>query len=210
MLSDLKYRLLQRLPWSPVIVNASRKIPTLYLTFDDGPFSEHTENLLSLLQQHDINASFFCIGRNIKQNPLIVQRIADEGHLIGNHSFNHSQFSALSLKKQFIEVEMTNAALSDITGEECSFFRFPKGRLSVGLLLKLWQRSTRIIHWSYDSHDYKSSSAEMIVERLTKKPVKNGDILLFHDDNSMSVAALDQLIPIWKSSGFNFSRVSDI
>ena len=105
---------------------------------------------------------------------------------------------------------MTNVALRDITGEVCSFFRFPSGRLSVGLLIKLWQRSTKIIHWSYDSFDYKFSSTDMIVKRLTNKPVKNGDILLFHDDNPKNLAALDQLIPVWKSSGFNFARVSDI
>src|SRR5580765_718578 len=96
-----------------------------YLTFDDGPNSNYTPKILDILKENNIKATFFVCGKNVKKNPEILKRIADEGHLIGNHSYSHSLLKSIIFFSP--EVEKTNNMVKEIVGKTPKFYRAPYG-----------------------------------------------------------------------------------
>jgi peptidoglycan/xylan/chitin deacetylase (PgdA/CDA1 family) len=104
------------------------------LTFDDGPNGIATIRVLEILRQHQIQATFFLIGKNIERNPVIARRIADEGHFIGNHSYGHENLLAFQSTGQITEnLEKTNQLIIEITGHHPRYFRPPKGIMTTRL-----------------------------------------------------------------------------
>lgn len=210
MRATLKHYLFRVIPKSLVLFDAPTSKPVLYLTFDDGPHPKFTEMLLNLLALHNVKVTFFCIGNLLNNNHEIAKRITIEGHTLSNHSYKHSRFSSLSSSKQLEEIEKTDSLISKITGFKNVFFRAPQGKWSLRLIFELWRRSLVAVHWSYDSLDYQKGVPENIIDLFLKNPVKNGDIILFHDDNENCIKALSILLPKWKSEGFSFARINDI
>lgn len=210
MSSLLKRIVLHFLPQSRMLIKAPGTDPVLYLTFDDGPNTEFTESLLDLLAQHNVKASFFCIGKFIKVNPKIASRITRESHDLLNHSFCHWGFNKLSILNKMADIEETNSLIHENSGLQCKYFRVPRGQWSFSLLLKLWFKDIIPVHWSYDSNDFQEKDQQQLYNHFIKRPVTNGDIILFHDDNAVCIHALEELLPKWKSEGFKFSLISDI
>lgn len=206
-MSPLKNRALRLLPRYPLLSFAPAASPTLYLTFDDGPHVKVTETLLDLLGEYDVKASFFCIGKNLVEVPRISSRIVEEGHLLSNHSYLHQQFSSLPTSAQLAEVEKTDELIEQQTGQRNRYFRAPQGRWSASLVFRLRMRGITPVHWTYDSADYTHDPPEEIQKRFQTKPVRNGDVILFHDDNQLCVEVLQKLIPAWISEGFGFRRI---
>ena len=197
-----KLKLLRWLPNALVTTAGSRAQRGLYLSFDDGPHPEHTPRLLDLLAEHGAKATFFLIGNQIQANAALVGRIAAEGHTLGNHSMNHPQFEQLSLMEQLEEVEQTDRLLSSIDGRPRHSFRPPRGVLPLPMLARFFRQRHRIDYWSYDSLDYSRRPAAELVEVIRNHPVRPGDIILMHDDSSISLEMLHTLIPAWKAEGF--------
>jgi len=146
----------------------------LFLTFDDGPTPGVTDVVLDKLKAANVNATFFCLGKNIIEHPTLFQRILDEGHSVGNHTFHHKNgwksptFDFLNDVKLFNNVYQTN------------LFRPPYGRLK-GAQIKALNSQYKIIMWSILSMDYDSMiSKEKCLELATKK-WKKGSIIVFHD-----------------------------
>lgn len=175
---------------------------TLYLTFDDGPHPEFTPELLDLLAEHDAKASFFLIGREAEKHATLARRIAAEGHTLGNHSYSHPIFDALTLAQQVEEIERTERVLHGIDGRDRHAFRPPRGVLTLPMLARLVGRRHRIDYWSYDSMDYSRRPVPELLETIQRHPVRAGDIVLMHDDSAHSLALLRELIPAWKAQGF--------
>lgn len=197
-----KLRILHWLPSSLVTTTGSRARRSLYLTFDDGPHPTHTAPLLDLLASHEAKASFFLIGRQIEANTELARRIAGEGHTLGNHSFTHPHFDKLSLSAQLDEVTRTDALLSGIDGQPRHSFRPPRGVMPPRMLANFFRRRRRATYWSYDSLDYSRRPAAELIEIIRRHPVRPGDILLMHDDSTLSLEMLTLLIPEWKAQGF--------
>jgi len=197
-------QVLELLPNALVLTRGSPHDGTRYLSFDDGPHAEHTPRLLDLLAKHGVKASFFVIGDKAKQNPALVKRIVAEGHLLGNHSYNHHHFKLLPLKKMLSEIDQTDQLLSTFDHRPRHRMRPPQGTLPLLLLLHFVAHRRGFAFWSYDSLDYQNPSDETLVTRLRAHPPEPGDIILMHDDSSKSAAALDILLPEWLASGFRF------
>jgi len=183
---------------------------TLYLTFDDGPNEIYTPPLCKLLERHAARATFFCIGRNVQRHSHIVRHLSDAGHTLANHSQEHTAFRSLPLKRQLAEIADCQSALRAACGHDKKIFRAPQGQLGLPLLIALKTRGWDIVHWSYDSRDYRRQSLEEQLARFRARPVRGGDIVLFHDDNRLVLDILEQMLPRWSQQGFQFESVAEL
>ena len=138
----------------------------LYLTFDDGPDPEHTPRILDVLAKNNARASFFLLGEEVERFPAIVQRIVEEGHLLGNHSYNHPHFMRLKWADQLDQIERTDRLLKVFDGRETHRFRPPAGRFSLMTLVHFAARRRSIAFWSYDSLDYQRKSVDHMIDTL--------------------------------------------
>jgi peptidoglycan/xylan/chitin deacetylase (PgdA/CDA1 family) len=199
-----KMRLLRWLPEKVVVTHGPVVRKSIYLTFDDGPDPRHTPALLDLLLANDARASFFLIGREAERYPQLVERIVAEGHLLGNHSYNHPVFKGLSLAEQLTEIDRTDRILAAFDGIEHHGFRPPRGDFSLTLMLHFTRHRRRLIYWSYDSMDYQRGPPADLIKLLRTRPPHAGDVVLMHDDGDCSLLVLETLLPEWRAAGFDF------
>lgn len=206
----IKHAVLHALPRKAVVTRLSPRNRVLALTFDDGPHPVHTPQLLDLLRAQDARATFFLVGQTAEQHPQIVRRIVEEGHELGNHSFRHVKFAAMPAAQQWSEIMQTNQLLHRHDGRSVRWFRPPQGTLTPRMLLRLMLGKQPIAMWSYDSLDYQRRGVDAIVQRFQARPVNDGDVILLHDDDSETIAALGQLLALWRGHGYRFVTLSEI
>ncbi len=182
----------------------------LALTFDDGPHPEYTPAILDLLKLHGIQAAFFVIGRNAAQYPELIRRIDQENHVLGGHSFSHSNFFDLfPARKMQEELKQTTEAVEEVTGRRMRWFRPPYSVTNPTLARALRQTGYHSIGWSLKSRDTVVQEPEAVVNRILEK-VKPGDMILFHDNRKVTAAVLSLLIPALKDRGFNVARPDEL
>lgn len=180
------------------------------LTFDDGPHPTTTEQVLNILKQYDIKATFFWIGKNLKNYPKIAEKVVAEGHAIGNHTWSHP-YRAMSESAAAEEIEETAALIQQITGVKTYLFRPPGGMLENGFAAYARQQNYTVVLWSADAKDYRAST-EAIAENVLRQ-VKSGAIVLLHDgggDRGNTVEALPTIIEALKMRGYQFATVPDL
>jgi len=200
-------KLLALLPRSWVLTDAGRRSGTLYLTFDDGPHPTHTPPLLDLLAEYGARATFFVVGSRVEDYPVLARRIVDEGHLLGNHSYSHPQFARLSLSEQVAEARRTDEVLAAFDGRERHLFRPPRGHVSARMLWHFARNRIPLALWSYDSLDYARPGVDALVAMAQRHPARDGDLILMHDDDALSLAWLRAMLPVWKANGFSFDAL---
>lgn len=192
-----------------ILLRGKKQEKVLYLTFDDGPDEVYTKKIIKILKDNGAVATFFLIGDKIIKNIDLVASILENGGEIGNHSYKHNKFYSLPLAQQLLEVTQTDKILKKIDCERSYYFRAPQGRINPILLMLLLIKRIGYAYWSYDSMDYKYTDYKKVVEMFECKKVKDGDIILFHDDNICTVEAITELLPIWKSNGFKFRTLGN-
>lgn len=185
------------------------KLRCIALTFDDGP-GPHTKQLLDALAKTGSKATFFVLGPNVTSRPELIKRMANEGHQIGNHSWNHPQFSRLSSKKVLSEVERTSAEVKKITGHGTNGIRPPYGDLDKSVRKTLSSvPDGEIILWSVDTLDWKTRSTSKTIASV-KKEAKPGAIVLMHDIHKPTVAAVPAIVDYLRSKGYTLVTVDDL
>lgn len=189
-----------------VLTHMPRRGRNVYLSFDDGPHPEHTPQLLDLLREHHVKATFFLIGDQAARYPDLVQRIVNEGHAIGNHSMTHPRMPALPARAQIADIKAADRVLSRFNGRKRQIFRPPNGRATMATILDSLLHRRPLVLWTTDSKDYELD-AEQIVRRLQQELPRGGDILLFHDDGGAAFKALAKLLPVWLSAGLSFEAL---
>lgn len=173
--------------------NPSETEKNIALTFDDGP-NEMTALVLDVLRQYNAKATFFCIGKNIEAHPDILKRIIEEGHTVGNHSYNHSPFFDFYGKKQVIaEIEQTDALIESILGKKTRLFRPPYGVTNPSIRRALAVTKHKTIGWNIRSLDGGTKNEKFIFDRIIKR-IKPGGIVLLHDTSIQTVNVLEQLL----------------
>jgi peptidoglycan-N-acetylglucosamine deacetylase len=177
------------------------------LTFDDGPHPEHTAAMLRVLAEHDVKATFFVIGRNAAQSPDLIRRIAGEGHALGGHTFDHREIVSLDDGELRQELETCRAAIQDAAKVDTRLFRPPRGKMNLGSVRRVTSLGYAIVHWTRTYSDYQQDGVEALARRFQAQPARARDIVLLHDQNPHTVAALADAIPRWKSEGLGFSRL---
>jgi peptidoglycan/xylan/chitin deacetylase (PgdA/CDA1 family) len=187
--------------WMTIKGRASNSI---YLTFDDGPDPAVTPLLLDLLQKKNAKATFFLVGTNIEAYPELVSQIIANGHSVGNHSYDHNQFHKLEIQTQLDQIITTNQLIEKITGAKCKLFRAPGGHLSFALFLRLIKLGITSVHWSKDTMDWQQN-CEQAISLLVKKPIKNKDIVLLHDDHQKVLGITEYILD--KHTGYRFEKI---
>ncbi len=159
------------------ITHVSTQKPVVALTFDDGPHPEFTPRLLEILQKHQAHATFFMVGGAAQRHPDIVRRVAEAGHAIGNHSWDHSSLPLLTGKERRAQIRACEKALAPY-GQR--LLRPPYGHQSVASRLDALWLGYQVITWNVTASDWQDRSANWITDRLVNE-VRPGDIVLFHD-----------------------------
>jgi peptidoglycan/xylan/chitin deacetylase (PgdA/CDA1 family) len=196
---------------SGIFVKAFCKLPVkekvLALTFDDGPNPTITPQVLEILNRYNIQAIFFCIGKNIAGNETLVQQSIAEGHLIGNHTYSHSSFfPLLSVSKMKADIQKCEDLISGISHQkELSLFRPPFGVTNPNVRKAVIGTGYQIIGWNIRSLDTVKSSADQVIRRVTKK-IKPGSIILFHDSMVHCPEILEAVIKYALEKGYKFVR----
>lgn len=202
------------LPRSLCLLRGGKGSKKVALTFDDGPNPDYTPQVLDILKEHKIKATFFVIGNEAQRYPWIVERIIKEGHEIGNHSYSHRPFKSFNFKKINEEIKATQKIIKNITGKMPSLFRLPKGEWGFTSLLYVWicllAKKMTLVFWSLDLRDYSIFNQSEIIERILKHNSGAGDIFLLHDKNSYICSALPKIIGILKQSHLGFATVSEL
>ena len=180
------------------------------ITFDDGPHSKFTQDVLKLLKTHSAKATFFLIGKHIEENPNIVASILKEGHTIGNHTYSHSTaFGFYSKTRVRKELEKTNALLREQTGKNIQLFRPAFGVTNPNIAHAVKALNLTAIGWNQRSLDTTSLSEDAIFKRITKN-LKPGDVILLHDTSEKSVAVLERLLLFLKTKDLKSVTVSQL
>jgi polysaccharide deacetylase family sporulation protein PdaB len=201
-------------PRSEVVSKIETDEKAIALTFDDGPNSVYTPQILDLLGKYEAKATFFVLGSRVKKFPMIAIREVLEEHEIANHTFDHHYSKHITPGQLKQEIKQTQEAIFDVTEQIPHVFRPPGGIYNDVLLDLAQQDHLTVVMWSWyqDTKDWTKPGVNKIVNTVISN-VHNGDIVLFHDmegDCSQTVDALKQILPILKSQGFRFVTVSDL
>lgn len=183
------------------------------LTFDDGPWPNTTPQVLEILNENDIKATFFLIGKHLKNNPDIAREVVAEGHVIGNHTWSHKyhKFAPAAAAK---EIDDTEELIYQITGVKTPYFRPPGGMLKNGLATYAEQNKYAVMMWSVDSGDSRHDRvpAATLVKNVLES-ARPGGVVLMHDgggDRSTTVQALPQIIEGLRQQGYKFVTVPQL
>jgi peptidoglycan/xylan/chitin deacetylase (PgdA/CDA1 family) len=186
----------------------------LALTYDDGPNDPHTLRLLEVLAKHNVHATFFLIGRYVRQRPEIAREVVKAGHIIGNHTFTHPLLTLKSAAEVRQELTTCRVALQDAIGEPTSLFRPPFGGRRPAVLRIARELGLKTVMWNAMGYDWTATPSTVIEQKVTKQ-IRGGDVILLHDgghqqmgaDRSQTVLATDHLIAKYKSEGYDFVTI---
>jgi len=198
------------------------------LTFDDGPHLTNTPNVLDILARHHAKGTFFVLGKNVSSAgaKALLRRMQAEGHLVGNHSYDHANLATVSSGRLVDEIEDTRAALNSV-GIRPSFFRFPYGSATCSAVSTVRSYGYKVAGWHIDSADwcyaagqgYCSPSTFRYVDDALRHDIvgyvvkqakaRGGGVLLFHDVHSYTVSKLDEILTRLEQEGFSFVRLDD-
>ena len=190
-------------------VNADNKIA---LTFDDGPHPKYTMQILEVLDEYHIPATFFFVGENVSYYSDTAREVAKRGHEIGNHTYSHPCASKQSEKALREELAKCDEIIQSVTGVTPKLFRPPQGSWNQRVYDIARERNYSVILWDLDTLDWAKTPSDKIANYILEN-AKSGNIILMHDYHSggcTSIDALRMFIPNLIEQGYQFVTVSDL
>lgn len=185
--------------------------PKVAISFDAAWGNEDTAALLSILESHNVKATFFMTGGWVESYPDDVKAIAAAGHDLGNHSENHKQMSQLSMEECKQELQSVHDKVKELTGQDMILFRPPYGDYNDTLIDAANSLGYHVIQWDVDSLDWKDYGADAIVSKvLDHSHLGNGSIILMHNGAKYTKDALDQVITGLQDKGFELVPISQL
>ncbi|HVO61582.1 MAG TPA: polysaccharide deacetylase family protein [Terriglobales bacterium] len=192
----------------------SRKIA---LTFDDGPNDPYTPQLLEVIGKYNVKATFFMLGQHVQAHPHLARMVADAGHIIGNHTFNHPNLIFLAANRVRTEIEDCRRALSDAVGQHSGLFRPPFGGRRPASLRLARSLGLEPIMWNVSGWDWNAPSPEYIEKKIASR-MRGGSVILLHDgghermgvDRAKTVIATGRLIARCESEGYEFVTIPEM
>ncbi|HIU64623.1 MAG TPA: polysaccharide deacetylase family protein [Candidatus Avacidaminococcus intestinavium] len=209
------------LPWTqfygPVSINGVATTKKIALTFDDGPYEPYTKDLLAVLQQKNVRVTFFMVGENAVKNPQLVKAVAQGGHQIGIHAWQHRDFLRLSRAKMRMDLMQSCATIEALTGKRPVLFRPPHGFKDFAVLKEAATLGLTVVNWNVLPRDWTNPGIENLVNKIVKA-ARPGAIVLLHDGDSpynqssraQTVAATGKAIDILRGEGYEFVTVEEL
>jgi peptidoglycan/xylan/chitin deacetylase (PgdA/CDA1 family) len=187
------------------------------LTYDDGPNDPHTLKLLDVLAKHSVRATFFMIGRYVRQRPDIARAVAQAGHAIGNHTFTHPLLIFQSAAETRAQLSDCHQALGDAIGEHSKLFRPPFGGRRPATLRIVRSLGFETVMWNVTGYDWNAPPAAVIEQKVARQ-MRGGDVILLHDgghramgaDRAQTVIATGNLIRLYRDQGYEFVTVEEM
>jgi len=187
------------------------------LTFDDGPNEPYTSQVLKVLKDQDVKATFFLVGKNVEMFPEAARAIVAAGHAIGNHSYDHHNLVTKTNEQVRDEIEKTEEIIEKTTGEKTALFRPPYGEKDTLTVEQTHKLGYVMVEWSVSAEDWRKPGSDHIIDNVVKS-VRNGSIILMHDgdkwrhgsDRSQTVAALPMIISQLRQQGYEFVTVPEL
>lgn len=189
-----------------VAANSMIDSKKIALTFDDGPHPYYTEQLLDGLKERGVHATFFVMGKHVELYPEMIERMSEEGHLIGNHTYSHMQLNKGNGDEFKQELIKTNEMIENLTGQEVQYVRPPYGTWD-----KKFEKELNMfpVLWTIDPLDWCSDNVACIVRKVTDKAQENA-IILMHDEYKSTVTAALQIVDALQEQGYEFVTVDEI
>lgn len=192
--------------------DTSKKV--IYLTFDAGYENGYTAQILDALKKHNVKATFFLVGNYITGSPELVNRMVEEGHTVGNHTYSHPDMSAISSKDGFCkELQKLEAAFKDATGQEMTkYYRPPQGKFSKKNLQMAKEMGYKTFFWSLAYVDWfndKQPTKEEAFKKLLGR-IHPGAIVLLHSTSKTNAQILDELLSKWEEMGYSFGTLQEL
>ncbi|WP_460746658.1 polysaccharide deacetylase family protein [Nocardiopsis oceani] len=175
------------------------------LTFDDGP-GQYTDELLDMLDEHDAKATFYVLGSNVDSFTDEVERMAEDGHEVGNHTWDHADLTTISAEEIEEDLDRTDEAISEITGEDPGTMRPPYGALNDTARDAI---DHPVLLWDVDTLDWQSRDSDKILD-VTLDETTDGSVVLFHDIHETSVDAIPDVLEELEDEDYEFVTVSDL
>ncbi|MGN1168335.1 MAG: polysaccharide deacetylase family protein [Lachnospiraceae bacterium] len=179
--------------------------PMVALTFDDGP-GKRTGEILDVLEEYDAHATFFMLGQRISSYESVVKKMKEIGCELGNHSYDHTSLTKLSIEGIKDQINSTNKALKKAAGSEATVMRPPYGAVNDTVKSNV---GMPMIMWNIDTLDWKTRDANKTIDAVLND-VEDGDIVLMHDIHSETVDAVIELVPRLEEAGFQMVTVSEL
>lgn len=189
----------------------------LALTYDDGPNDPHTFRLLEVLAKHGVQATFFLIGRYVRQRPDIARELIHAGQVVGNHTFSHPLLIFKSSRQIETEQMECQRAISDAVGLEAKLFRPPFGGRRPAVLRLARKLGLQPVMWNITGYDWNAPPAEQLERRVSSR-IRGGDVILLHDgghrafgaDRAQTVIATNRLLSSQKPEGYEFVTIPEM
>lgn len=186
----------------------------IYLTFDAGFENGFTPSILDVLKNHEVKAAFFLVGHYLEEEPELVKRMIDEGHIVGNHTYNHPDMSKISDVESFKkELSSLEELYKQITGLDMpKYYRPPQGKFNEENLIMANNLGYKTIFWSLayvDWYNDKQPTKEQAFKKLIPR-THPGAVILLHSTSKTNSEILDELITKWKDEGYTFKTLDDL
>jgi peptidoglycan-N-acetylglucosamine deacetylase len=203
--------------FKPALARGPAVNRSVALTFDDGPAPPFTEKILDILREKKVKATFFVCGKNVGRYPETLQRIVQEGHQVGNHTYSHALLFMKSPSRIAEQIDRAQEAIENACGVRPSIFRPPYGCRTPGLMRVLSDRGLKLVMWSAMGYDWRLQKDGIV--RSVLRELKPGAIILLHDgrgidqpemlDRSNTQSALPEIIDSARQSGFSFVPLAE-
>ncbi len=200
----------------PVVLRRSSlpvRTRVVALTFDDGPWPGQTDEVLRILEDRGVTATFFMIGRQVRAHPEIVRRVARAGHAIENHSYSHADLTRRPAHIVRREIAATNRAVEGVCGRRPRYARPPMGRVNARIHDEVVRCGLRPVLWTVDPQDWRDDREARDIERMVLRAVRPGAVILLHDgggSNPAMVKALPRIIDGLRERGYEFVSLEEI
>lgn len=191
--------------------NTEEKV--IYLTFDAGFENGNTPAILDALKKHQVSATFFVVGNYLETSPELVQRMANEGHTVGNHSYHHPDMTKKTSEEFTEEIKLLEKKYQEITGKELTkFYRPPQGKYNAATLAQAKELGYQTFFWSLAYVDWlenQQPTKEEAFEKLLGR-VHPGAIVLLHSTSATNAQILDELLTKWEEMGYHVKPLGEI
>lgn len=187
---------------------------SIYLTFDAGYENGYTESILDTLKKHNVKGTFFLVGNYLETKPDLVKRMANEGHIVGNHTYSHPDMSKISTAEAFKdELNKMENKYKEITGKDMlKIYRPPQGKFSEENLSMAKAMGYKTVFWSLAYVDWledKQPTKEEAFSKLLTR-IHPGAVVLLHSTSKTNCEILDELITKWKDMGYSFKSIEEL